>query len=306
MDGVSVTNMATRLQGNYSGFGIEIANDIENNINIINVIEDTPAEKVGLKVGDKIIAMDGVSVTNMATADFAIKVKQNPNKETKLTIIRDGKQMEIQITRENITLKSVSSATYNVNNKKVGYIYVSVFAANTAVQFHDVLTQLEKDEIDSLIIDLRDNTGGHLTSVEKMMSEFFDKTHVIYQVQDKNKTTKYYSTGAKTKKYPIAVIVNGNSASASEMLTAALKEEYGATIIGLNTYGKGTVQEVQKTNAGVEYKLTTKKWLTPKGNWINGKGIAPTIKVELNDKYFSEPTKENDNQLQTALDALSK
>lgn len=299
-------SLSTRLQGTYSGFGIEIANNSDNYIYIVDVIENSPAEKVGLKVYDKIIAMDGVDVSNTTTTDFVNMVKENDNQVIKLTIIRDGSQMDINITREVITLKSVSSTTYEVNNKKIGYIYISVFAANTDAQFKEELKSLEQSGMDSLIIDLRDNTGGHLTAVENMMSEFFDKKHVIYQIEDKNGITKYHSTGKETKNYPIAVLVNGNSASASEMLTAALKEEYGATVIGVKTYGKGTVQEVQATDSGVKYKLTTKKWLTPDGNWINGKGITPNIEVSLNSEYFSNPTEENDNQLQTAIKTLAK
>lgn len=306
VDNSLANSLSTRLQGTYSGFGIEIANNSDNNIYIIDVIEDTPAEKVGLQLYDKIIAMDGVDVTNTSTTDFVTMIKKNTNQTIKLTILREGTQMDIDITRETITLKSVTSTTYEVNNQKIGYIYISVFAANTDTQFSEALETLEESGIDSLIIDLRDNTGGHLNAVENMMSEFFDETQVIYQIQDKKDTTKYYSTGKVTKEYPIAVIVNGNSASASEMLTAALQEGYDATIVGTTTYGKGTVQEVQTTDSGVQYKLTTKKWLTPDGNWINGVGITPDVKVELDNSYYSNPIEDNDNQLQSAFDILTK
>ena len=306
VDNSLANSLSTRLQGTYSGFGIEIANNSDNYIYIVGVIEDSPAEKVGLKLYDKIIAMDGVDVTNTSTTDFVTMVKENTNQVIELTILREGVEMNIDITREKITLKSVSSTTYEVDNQKIGYVYISVFAANTDTQFSDALDALEKAGIDSLIIDLRDNTGGHLTAVENMMSEFFDKTHVIYQIQDKSDITKFYSTGSKTKDYPITVLVNGNSASASEMLTAALQEEYGATVVGTTTYGKGTVQEVQTTDSGVQYKLTTKKWLTPKGNWINGTGISPDVEIKLDEAYFSNPTEENDNQLQAAFDTLTK
>ncbi len=306
VDSSLANSLSTRLQGTYSGFGIEIANDSENYIYIVGVIEDSPAERVGLQLYDKIIAMDDVDVTNTSTTDFVTMVKENTNQIIKLTILREGVEMNIDITREIITLKSVSSTTYEVDNQKIGYIYISVFAANTDAQFSDALAALEESGVDSLIIDLRDNTGGHLTAVENMMSEFFDKNHVIYQVQDKTETTKFYSTGTETKEYPIVVLVNGNSASASEMLTAALQEEYGATVVGTKTYGKGTVQEVQTTDSGVQYKLTTKKWLTPEGNWINGTGISPDVEVSLNESYFSDPTEENDNQLQAAIDTLTK
>lgn len=307
VDSSLANSLATRLQGTYSGFGIEVANNKDNDIYIVNVIDDSPASKVGLKSNDKIIAMDGVSLINTSTTDFVSMVRKSTVSTNKLTIIRAAEQLDIEITREKVTLKSVSSTTYLSNDKKVGYIYISLFASNTDQQFKEELAKLEKDKIDSLIIDLRDNTGGHLLAVENIMSLFFDKTHVIYQIEEKDGSiSKKYSSGTKNKKYPIAVLVNKNSASASEMLTAALKEEYGAKVIGLNTYGKGTVQEVQTTKSGVQYKLTTQKWLTPKGNWINEVGIKPNIKVELSEEYFMSPTVENDNQLQVAIDNLTK
>ena len=165
---------------------------------------------------------------------------------------------------------------------------------------------LEKQNIDSLIIDVRENTGGHLTTAVSLLSNFLDSKHVIYQIEKDNKTTKYYSKGKVQKKYPIVVLQNENSASASELLSAALKEEYGATIVGKTSFGKGTVQEVVSLSNGDTYKFTTKKWLTPKGNWIHKKGIAPDIEVNLSEKYQENPVEENDNQLQAAIDYLLK
>ena len=174
---------------------------------------------------------------------------------------------------------------------------------NTDTQFKTKLKELEKDGIDSLIIDLRGNSGGHLTAVENMISEFLDKDKVIYQMETKSKIKKYYSKGNKTKIYPIVLLVDNDSASASEMMTAALKESYGATIVGMTTYGKGTVQELQDSNES-QYKITTKKWLTPNGNWINEVGIKPDYEMELDEKYFLEPTDAHDNQLQKAIEIL--
>lgn len=306
VDDSLANSLATRLQGTYKGFGIEVINDKDNNIYIANVLEDSPASKAGLKSNDKIIAMDDKSLLKTPTDEFATLVRNSDKESITLTIVRDSKEMKIDVKREKVTLKSISSKTIDKANKKIGYIYINVFAANTDVQFIDTLEELEDEGIDSLIIDLRDNTGGHLSSVENIMSDFFDKSHVIYQIKDKSKTTKYYSTGDKTREYPIAVLVNGNSASASELLTAALKEEYGATVVGKTTYGKGTVQEVQTTNTGIEYKLTTKQWLTPEGNWINEVGIEPDIDIELSKNYFTNPSDDSDNQLQAAIEELIK
>ena len=183
---------------------------------------------------------------------------------------------------------------------------MSIFANNTAEQFSKELTKLEKKDIDSLIIDLRSNTGGYLQTATTMTSEFLDTSHPIYQIQKNDKTSKYYSRGKTTKKYKIIVLVNESSASAAEVMTSALQEQYGATVIGTKTYGKGTVQELQKLSNGNEYKVTTKNWLTSKGKWIDGTGIEPDIKVELNDAYSDNPSTENDNQLKKAIQEASK
>ena len=145
-----------------------------------------------------------------------------------------------------------------------------------------------------------------MLTAENIISLFLDSSHPIYQIQKQGVTTKYYSKGKKDQKLKIAILVNGSSASASEILTSALMEQDGAIVIGEKTYGKGTVQELQDLTNGDKYKLTTKNWLTSKGNWIDQKGIEPNIKIELSDKYVKNPTEENDNQLQTALKELTK
>ncbi len=190
------------------------------------------------------------------------------------------------------------------NGKKIGYIYIGIFANATTKQFETKLKELEDEQIDSLIIDVRNNSGGHLTTAVSILSNLLDKTHVIYQTETKNKTEKFYSNGKQTKTYPIVVLQNNASASASELLSIALKEEYGATVIGNVSYGKGTVQELVNSNSA-EYKFTTKKWLSPKGNWINETGVKPDIEVEQGDSYSDNPIDENDTQLQAALNYLA-
>ena len=297
----------TELKGQYSGFGIQIANTKDNRILIVSIIDDSPALEAGLKAGDIILKMDGESVEGKTTDEFTKLVKSSNKQTIILTLLRDNKEIDIAVTRKIVTLKSVSSKIFEQDGKKVGYIYISIFAANTDSQFKKELIDLEKKGINSLIIDVRDNTGGHLTSVENIISMFLDKKHVIYQIESKGKTTKTYSKNNDSKKYKVVMLVNENSASASEMLTAAMKEEYGSEVVGMKTFGKGTVQEVGNTsNTNLNYKITTKKWLTPKGNWINKKGIEPTIKVELSKDYIKNPSEETDNQLKTAIETAIK
>ena len=302
----STNNFNIRLEGTYEGIGVEIVNDENNNVIIYSIIENSPAEKAGLKVGDIIIKIDDKDFTNKKTSELSNYVKNSTKENFKIVIKRDGEEKTFELKREKVTLKSVDSKIIERDNKKVGYIYIAIFANDTYNQFKKALNKLEQEKIDALILDVRDNTGGHLTTVSKMLSLFLDSNHVIYQTQTKEETKKFYSKGKETKKYKIVVLQNENSASASELLSAALKEEYKATIIGTKSYGKGTVQELIKTTSGSEYKLTTKKWLTPKGNLIHKKGVMPDIEIELSDEYKNDPTEENDNQYQKAIEEAIK
>lgn len=295
-----------QLNGNFEGIGVEIINNDDGDIEIYSVFEDSPADEAGLKKGDVIKSVNDKEFLNKTNSELTSYIASVKDSELKVVIIRNGKEKELNITKRNVVIKSVKSKIIKENEKKIGYIRVSIFAFNTAEQFKNALKELEEKEIDSLIIDLRDNTGGHLTAVESMISEFLDSSHVIYQMQKKDKITKYYSTGNKNKKYKIVLLANGNSASASEVMIAALTEEYGATFVGEKTFGKGTVQELIDLKEKTEYKFTTKKWLTPKGNWINEKGINPDIEVKASEDYIDNPTEENDNQLETAIEEAIK
>ena len=192
-----------------------------------------------------------------------------------------------------------------MNSQIIGYLKISSFSNVTYKQFKENLTELEKNNITGLIIDVRNNGGGYLNSVTDISSLFLSKGKVIYQLETEKGITKIKDTTKTKKTYPIAVLVNKNSASASEILTSVIKESHGGTIIGTNTFGKGTVQETMNMKDGSIIKYTTKKWLTPNGNWINEVGVEPTIKLELSDEYYENPTTENDNQLQEALKILT-
>lgn len=289
------------LEGSYKGIGIEIYNDKDNNIVILDVLDDSPAEKAGIKSGDIVKKIDDKNLENTDKSELTKYIKENEKNSYQLIIVRDGQEMTFNLEQSEITIKSVASKVIEQENRKIGYIYISIFSNTTSDQFKTALKSLEEKNIDSLIIDVRENSGGHLTTVVSLLSEILDSSHVIYQIEKDGETTKYYSKGKETKKYPIIVLQNGNSASASELLSAALKEEYGATIIGETSYGKGTVQEVVGLSNGDTYKFTTKKWLTPKGNWIHKNGVVPDIEVSLDETYQNDPTDANDNQLQAAI-----
>lgn len=205
-----------------------------------------------------------------------------------------------------MVIKSVASKIIEKENKKIGYIYISIFSNTTAAQFKKELDELKKQGIDALIIDVRENSGGHLTTAVGIISELVSSEKVIYQIEKDNKKSKFYSLGKNDFEYPIAIIQNSNSASAAEMLSISLKENLQAIIVGETSYGKGTVQELNYLSNGDSYKYTTKKWLSPNGNWIEGKGVVPDVEVKLSNEYIDDPIDEKDNQLETAINELIK
>lgn len=306
IDEESSDNFNARLNGSYSGLGVEITNDVNGNIVITEVFDDSPAKRAGIEVLDVIKKIDEQSFENKKTSELTEYIKSSEKEKFIITLLRNNEELTFELVREIVNIKSVINEVKTIDNHKIGYIYISIFAENTAEQFKTSINELESQNIESLIIDVRYNTGGHLTTVVDMLSCLLDSNKVIYQIEEKGKITKYYSKGDITKKYPIVVLQNGESASASELLSSALKEQYGATVIGEKSFGKGTVQKLITLENGIQYKFTTKKWLTSNGTWINEKGVDVDIEVKLNDEYIENPNDENDNQLQEALNYLIK
>ena len=301
--GGSDTNFSIYLEGTYEGTGIQVYNDDNGNIVVYSVFDGSPASKAGLKEDDIIIKVNDKDTTNMSIDEFSKLVKDQKGKFN-ITYKRGDSEKTVQLKVDTIEIRSVSSKVINKDNKKIGYIRTTIFANNTYEQFKKELDKLEDEGIDGLVIDLRGNSGGHLSSAEQIISLFLDSSHPIYQIKSKDSQNIYYSTGNKTKDYKISVLIDSNSASASEVVTSALAEQYGAKTVGKKSYGKGTVQELQTLSDGDQYKLTTKSWLTSKGEVIDGKGIEPDYDVTLSDEYLENPTDESDNQLQKAIEVI--
>ena len=296
----------TEMSGSYKGIGAEITIDKDNNIIVYSVFKGSPAEEAGLKYGDKILEVDGKSTSGKTTNDVSLMIRNDQNAKAKIKIERDGSVSVVEIEKRVVEINSVESKSIDKNNKKIGYIVINTFADNTYSQFKEELEKLEEKGIDSLVIDVRSNTGGYLHSVTSILNILLPEGKTMYQISDRTSTKSYQSTSSVSRNYPIAVIIDGSSASASEILAIAMQESYGATIIGTNSYGKGTVQTTKELSNGGMFKYTIQKWLSPKGNWINEKGVTPDVKVELSDEYFKNPSNDNDNQLQKALDIISK
>lgn len=305
-DGTSSTNFNQTLEGNYEGVGIEVTLD-NNKVKITKVFADTPAKKAGIKVGDYITKVNGESVEGKSLSDVVSLIKNAKNKEVEITITRDNQEKTMKVTRTTVDMPYTSSKVYEENGKKIGYLKIEMFSNNITKQVKKELESLKKKNIDKLVIDVRDNPGGYLTQVTEILSLFMTKKDVIYQLQTKNNKEKVYGTSSKaTYSYPVVVLINENSASASEILASAFKETYNAEIVGVNSYGKGTVQKTGDLNNGDTIKYTVQKWLTPKGKWINEKGVTPTKEVKLELKENEILTEDNDNQLKAAIELASK
>lgn len=289
------------IDGTYEGIGAEIKYDEKNRPIFGRIFDESPALKAGLQENDYLLMVNDTDVTKMSLSEISNIVKGDKGTNLTLIVERDGEKKEIVLTRGVVDDVSVNSELIEKNNQKIGYLYVSMFALNTGKQFEKELLKLEEKGIDSLIIDVRDNSGGYLTSAESIISLFTKKDEIIYQLKTKEKLEYIKDKTDESRSYPIVVLTDGGSASASELLVGALSETYGAKIVGTKTFGKGKVQKVTSLSSGAQFKYTYQEWLTPNGNYIDQVGIKPTIEISyVYDK--KNPTK--DNQKEKAIEVI--
>lgn len=298
-------NFNETVNGKYMGIGALIMKS-ENDLVIYKVFEDSPSYRAGLKDGDIILKLDDKDTKDMSVNDIASIVKNDDNKEVKLLVKRGEENLDITIVKDMVELPVVSGKVINHNDKKIGYISLSIFSSVASEQFNKELVKLEKEGISGLVIDVRGNSGGYLTTVTDIASYFLKKGDIIYKLEVNDKVTVRKDKTKESRDYPVAVLIDKNSASASEILASSIKESYNGYVVGTNSYGKGTVQQTLVLSDGSMIKYTIEKWLTPLGNWINEEGVVPTNYVELSSEYLNNPVFENDNQLNKALELVSK
>ncbi len=298
-------NFNEAVNGKYMGIGALIMKS-ENDLVIYKVFEDSPSYRAGLKDGDIILKLDDKDTKDMSVNDIASIVKNDTNKEVKLLVKRGEENLDITIVKDMVELPVVSGKVINHNDKKIGYISLSIFSSVASEQFNKQLVKLEKEGISGLVIDVRGNSGGYLTTVTDIVSYFLKKGDIIYKLEVNDKVTVRKDKTKESRDYPVAVLIDKNSASASEILASSIKESYNGYVVGTNSYGKGTVQQTLVLSDGSMIKYTIEKWLTPLGNWINEEGVVPTNYVELSSEYLNNPVFENDNQLNEALELVSK
>ena len=290
----------TSLAGSYYGIGAQVIK-VDDDTVITRTFDNSPAQKAGLKPGDIISKVDGEDVKGQELSDVVAKLKSDKKKTADVVIIRDNEEINITLEKAIIDLPSISTDMFDDH---IGYIYVSIFGENTDQEFSKALDELKEKGMDKLIIDLRDNSGGYLSTVTYMLDKFVDKDTVIYQIKEKDRIDKYTALTNEKLDYKVVILVNGESASASEIMASALKEQYGATLVGTKTFGKGTVQQMKDLANGTLIKYTTEEWLTSNGNSIEKEGITPDVEIELNEEYYNDMSDESDNQLQKALELL--
>ena len=295
------------LSGTYEGIGIEVmlSNGV---ISVGNVFDGSPAENSGVKVGDIVTKVNDTDITGKSLSEVVSMISgEDSGNTSKLTVNRDGVELSFELSKTTIETPVVESEIYENNGKNIGYIKIDIFNSNSYKQFNSALKKLEKNNIDGLVIDVRDNPGGYLSEVKNILCLFLNKKQVLYQLQTKNETEKIYGTNKSIDRdYPVSVIINDESASASEILASAFKESYGSHVVGINSYGKGTVQSASDLNSGDTIKYTVQKWLTPDGNWINDVGVVPTDRVETVLQEGETLTYDNDTMLQTAISVVSE
>lgn len=284
-------------KGNFVGIGVYMTKDTKKNqIIIIGVIPDSPAEKVGLKAGDVIKAVDGKDCTADDFDCISSKIKGEEGTIAKLTILRNDETLNLEVKREKVVVNKVEGKVIEGN---IGYIKLASFDEETAKDFKNKFEELQKQNIKSLIIDLRNNGGGIVNEALKIADYITDKGSVLlYEIDKNEKESVKKSDHDPIINMPIVVLINGNTASSSEILAGALKDLGKAEIVGETSYGKGVIQEILSLPGGSGLKITTEQYKTPNKNVIHKKGIEPDVKVEASDN------KEEDVQLQKAIELL--
>ncbi len=299
-------DMQEKTSGNYCGIGAYVSQSATDGaISVVQPIKDSPAEKVGLKSGDVISEVDGKSIEGMDLTAVVSKMKGEAGTKVKITVIRKNHKKEFTIVREEIHSQTVAS---EMLDNKIGYIAVSSFEEVTKQQFRDALEKLENEGEKSLIIDLRNNGGGLLSTAVDMLDRMLPEGVVVYTKDKEGNKEEYSSTAKESFDKPVVILVNENSASASEVFSGAMQDYKKGTLVGTTTFGKGIVQTVFNLQDGTALKLTTSKYYTPKGRNIHGTGLKPDISVALDQKTFTQKKSGIviDNQMKAAVDYLQK
>lgn len=291
-------------EGKSVGIGVSVVKTDDGEIKVVSVTDGSPAKKAGIEPGDLITAVDGKNVADEGYTASINALRGEAGTDVAVTLSRGGTQSKLTITRTEYTTATVTSRTIG----DVGYVRITEFDANTATQFSDQVDALTKSGVKALVFDVRNDPGGLLDAVEKMLDKLLPAGPVVRQKDKSGKITTIYTSDASEVKLPMAVITNGSTASAAELFTAALKDYGKAKSVGDTTYGKGTMQRIFDLGDGTSLDLSVAYFYPPKSDNFEGKGVTPDIPVTLSDAKtarFYELSDDEDDQLQAALDYVN-
>ncbi len=298
--------LTTETTGSYEGIGVVMQQDVNTGeVKVVRCYEGAPGEKAGLLPEDVLVEVNGESVSGMELSEVVDKVKNSQDQVAHLTIAREGESeyLEIDVHLEEVNIPVVQSEMLEDN---IGYIALYEFTEQTEPQYMEAFEALKDQGMERLIIDVRNNPGGLLTSVCDILEDILPEGLIVYTEDKNGEREEYTCAGENELDIPLAVLVNGNSASASEIFAGAIQDYSKGTIVGTTTFGKGIVQSLIPFNDGSAIKTTTAKYYTPSGKCIHGTGIQPDVEVELSEGLEQETSisHEEDNQLQKAIEVV--
>ena len=279
-------NFVEHLEDTYSGIGCEVTT-VNGYTMIVSPFPDSPADEAGILANDLVVEVDGENVVGQTLQEVTNKIKGPVNSTVTLGISRNDNPelIYIEVTRKAIDQETVKSELIVEEGQPIGYLQITTFGENTAKEFKTAIEELESQGMTSLIVDLRNNSGGYLTSVVEMVDYILPPGKTITTIESRDGSSVSYETESEGKDYPVVTLINEGSASASEIFSAAMKEAGGYEIVGTTSYGKGTVQVSMPIDDHSSLKITTQIWKTPDNNWINEVGVTPTIEVEAPEFY---------------------
>lgn len=288
-------------EGEYSGIGVVMSQNLETGvITMVNVYEDSPAEKAGFKNNDILYKVNGKDISTEDISKVVNKIKGEEGTEVTITVLRDGKEYEATATREKLEAHTIE---YEMKEDHIGYVRVTEFDMVTYNQFVEAITDLKKQGMKEIIIDLRGNPGGNLSTVCQMLDYILPEGLIVY-TEDKDGKREVMTSDEEHKlEMPMTVLVDGRSASASEIFAGAIQDYQLGTLVGTTTYGKGVVQQLFDLKDGTCLKLTIAEYFTPKGRNIHEKGIKPDVEVEY---QYDKNNADADNQLDKAIEVLKE
>ncbi len=296
------------ITGSYCGIGATLSQNMNTMVvEVVNVQEGSPAEEAGIKKGDLLLSADEYEATTMELSEFVSHVKGEEGTVVSIEVYRESTEeyLTFEITRRPLDVVTVDSAMLE---NKTGYIQITEFGGKTSSQFHAALEELQGQGMEEVIIDLRSNPGGNLSSVVEILDMILSEGMIVYTEDKYGNRQEYLATNDESLSLPLVVLIDGNSASASEIFAGAVKDHQIGTLVGTTTYGKGIVQGVQPMGDGSALKMTTSTYYTPNGTCIHGTGVSPDVEIEYEflGPEDAEYEYQYDNQLQKALELLNQ